>query len=173
MEQLGRRLRHDSDDVRSERRGPRQDAMRGALVMVARRWIGRAAGAALLALVVAACGGSGSPAAGTAAKTGGTVGVVATPAGTPGAGGTAVAENPAVAAAVADLAKQKGVEPSRIGVASVEAVEWPDSSLGCPQPGRAYAQVITPGWRIRLTLDGQTYEYHANQDGTTVVLCQP
>jgi hypothetical protein len=142
--------------------------------MTAKRLLGRALVPALLALAVIGCGGTGgAPATAAPAKPTGTVAVVATPASTPGTGGTAVAQNPAVMAAIADLAKQKGVDPARISVVSVEATEWPDSSLGCPQPGRAYMQVITPGWTIRLTLDGQTYEYHANSNGTAVVLCQP
>ena len=33
----------------------------------------------------------------------------------------------------------------------VYAVEWPDSSLGCPQQGRSYLQVITPGYLVSLT----------------------
>jgi hypothetical protein len=139
------------------------------------QWFGRGLALALVALAAISCGGGGgSPATAAPAKPAGTVVVVATPSpSAPGAGGTPVTQNPAVVAAVADLAKQKNVDPARIGVASVEAVEWPDSSLGCPQPGRAYLQVITPGWRIRLTLDGQTYEYHADQTGSSVVLCQP
>ena len=44
----------------------------------------------------------------------------------------------------------------------VEPVDWPDSSLGCPQPDMMYAQVITPGYRVVLALDDQEYVYHTN-----------
>ena len=54
------------------------------------------------------------------------------------------------------------VAMSEIKVVSVESVEWPDSSLGCPQEGMMYAQVITPGYVIVLEAGGQTYEFHAN-----------
>ena len=47
-------------------------------------------------------------------------------------------------------------------VRSVEAVEWPDTSLGCPEPGMMYAQVITAGYRIVLALGEQDYVYHAS-----------
>ncbi|MEN8239843.1 MAG: hypothetical protein ABFR53_11670, partial [Actinomycetota bacterium] len=46
-----------------------------------------------------------------------------------------------VAVAVADLATQRGVVPSRIAVVSAESVVWPDGSLGCPIPGMRYTQV--------------------------------
>jgi hypothetical protein len=39
-------------------------------------------------------------------------------------------------------------------------VEWSDSSIGCPQPGEAYAQVITPGHKISLRVDGRLHFVH-------------
>jgi hypothetical protein len=70
-----------------------------------------------------------------------------------------------------DLARRLGLSPGEIAVTSVEAVEWPDASLGCPQPDMTYAQVITPGYLIVLEAAGQTYEYHTNED-SSVVMCQ-
>lgn len=58
-----------------------------------------------------------------------------------------------------------------------EAV-WPDASLGCPEPGNAYAQVLTSGLRLVLAVEGsdgrETYDYRVTdfhgtlceQDGT-------
>jgi hypothetical protein len=74
-------------------------------------------------------------------------------------------------AAIDDLSKRTGVPKSDIKVVSVEAVQWSDTSLGCPQPDRMYAQVVTPGYRIVLEAGGQTYEYHSA--GVGVGLCQP
>lgn len=76
-----------------------------------------------------------------------------------------------VAAAVADLAKQTGLPADQITVDSVTAMEWPDTSLGCPQEGMMYAQVITPGYLIILRAQDQTYEYHTDQK-SNVVLCK-
>ncbi|MDH7485450.1 MAG: hypothetical protein QHJ81_04145 [Anaerolineae bacterium] len=70
-----------------------------------------------------------------------------------------------------DLSRRLGIGIEEIEVQSVEAVEWPDTSLGCPQPGMMYAQVITPGYRILLRAGGQTYEYHS--DRQRAILCQP
>ena len=51
-----------------------------------------------------------------------------------------------------------------VQVVSVEAVDWSDSSLGCPQAGMMYAQVITPGYKIVLESGGRTYEFHSAQN---------
>jgi hypothetical protein len=90
-----------------------------------------------------------------------------------GADGTAVpagmgvaippAAEAAVAAAKANLADSLSVAGEEILVTSIEAVEWSDSSLGCPRPGMMYLQVITPGFRVILQAQGQAYEYHTDQ----------
>jgi hypothetical protein len=59
----------------------------------------------------------------------------------------------AVALAIEDAAGRFGREPVLV---SVEYVQWPDASLGNPQPGMAYAEVITPGFRIILTTGGDS-----------------
>ena len=74
-------------------------------------------------------------------------------------------------AAIDDLSKRTGIPKSDIKGVSVEAVQWPDTSLGCPQPDMMYAQVVTPGYLIILEAGGQTYEYHSA--GAGVGLCQP
>lgn len=47
-----------------------------------------------------------------------------------------------------------------IEVVSSAAIDWPDSSAGCPQPDRDYLQVITPGHYVVLRHDGKTYRVH-------------
>ena len=73
--------------------------------------------------------------------------------------------------ATADLAQRTGVSTSQIQVVEATEVEWPDSSLGCPQPGMSYLQVITPGYRIVLEANGTRYEYHSNNN-TLIVFCE-
>ncbi len=46
------------------------------------------------------------------------------------------------------VAQKLGVAATELTVVSAEEVEWSDASLGCPEPGMFYAQVITPGWRV-------------------------
>lgn len=75
-----------------------------------------------------------------------------------------------VVVAIGDLAHRLSLAPSLISVAKVEPVDWPDASLACPQPDTLYAQVVTPGYRILLLAQGQTYEYHTDRT-SQVVLC--
>jgi hypothetical protein len=68
-----------------------------------------------------------------------------------------------VSAAQADHAYRLGTDAAEISVVAADAVDWSDGSVGCPEPGRAYPQVITPGYRIILDAGGTTYEYHASR----------
>lgn len=76
-------------------------------------------------------------------------------------------------AAVAHLAAELGISSEEVTVLSFEAVQWSDASLGCPQPGMMYAQVITPGYRFFLKAGGEQYEVHTDRTGQSVVVCQP
>jgi len=75
--------------------------------------------------------------------------------------------------AVAYLAAIEGVESASIQVISVEQVEWPDASLGAAQPGSLYAQVITPGYRVKLRLAGRDVELHGDGEGRWVPVKEP
>ena len=63
--------------------------------------------------------------------------------------------------AVADLADRLSIDESAITVVLVEEVVWSDGSLGCPQPGMSYAQVVTDGLRIVVEADGALYDYRS------------
>ena len=47
-------------------------------------------------------------------------------------------------------------------MAKIAEVEWRNSSLGNPQPGMMYAQMIVPGFKILLEADGAFYPYHTS-----------
>jgi hypothetical protein len=72
--------------------------------------------------------------------------------------------------AKSDLVKQFGVDASQIRVVEARAVDWPDASLGCPQPDMTYAQVVTPGYWVLLEVEGRQYPYHTDQN-EQVTLC--
>jgi len=68
------------------------------------------------------------------------------------------------------LANKLGIAPTQITLFDILAVEWPDSSLGCPRPGMMYAEVVTPGYKIQLEVDGSYYAIHSDTINR-VVLC--
>jgi len=78
--------------------------------------------------------------------------------------------SPLIDQAVADLAARLGVPASDIEVVSEDAVMWNDGSLGCPQPGMSYVQVLIGGFRIILKHGENTYDYHAGP--STIFLCE-
>ncbi len=71
-----------------------------------------------------------------------------------------------------DLSQQLQVKEPAVTIGAIERVTWPDTSLGCPQPGYMYAQVLTPGYRATVEVEGKTYVYHASDAGQ-LVLCAP
>lgn len=73
--------------------------------------------------------------------------------------------------AKADLAAYLNIEVDQIKVAEIQAVEWPDASLGCPQQDTMYAQVLTPGFIVRFDVNGKAYKYHTDEL-ENVILCE-
>lgn len=67
------------------------------------------------------------------------------------------------------LAQRANVPAADIKVVSVEGMDWPDTSLGAPQPGMMYAQVITPGYKVVLQAGERRYEYHTDMNQRAVL----
>ncbi len=70
----------------------------------------------------------------------------------------------AAARARADLAERLGLKESDINEVSVEDADFPDANFGASLADEMSAQMITPGWRIRLSAQGETFEYRANRN---------
>jgi len=83
-----------------------------------------------------------------------------------------VPAEPVQAAGTAAIAKlAAGAGSASLKLIYAAAHEWRDGALGCPEPGKIYAQVITPGW-LALVTDGKTVlEYHTDAQ-QRVVLCR-
>jgi len=65
----------------------------------------------------------------------------------------------------ADLAKRLGVSEDEIKEDAVEEADFPDMALGAPVKDEMSGQMMTSGWRIRLSAGkGGGYEYRANQN---------
>lgn len=73
----------------------------------------------------------------------------------------------------ADLANRLSVFSDDVEVLEAASVIWPDASAGCPQPKKSYAQVLTPGVRIRLKVKERVYEYHAREGGVPALCPNP
>ncbi|MHB8994674.1 MAG: helix-turn-helix domain-containing protein [Armatimonadota bacterium] len=72
---------------------------------------------------------------------------------------------PEINLARADLAGRLGVTPESVSIERFEQRDWPNTSLGCPQAGMMYAQVVTPGYYILLRHGADVFEYHSDRNG--------
>jgi len=76
-----------------------------------------------------------------------------------------------VQSALAQAEKLSGRPPSGISVIDAAAVDWPDGSGGCPQPGMGYTQAVVPGYRIRIRAGTQVLNYHATRFSVAAQFC--
>jgi hypothetical protein len=76
---------------------------------------------------------------------------------------------PAQLAAVQAVSKKYNLPVDQIHIANTEAVTWPNGCLGVVLPGVMCTDVVTQGFRIMLTANGQQFEIHTNQDGTSAI----
>jgi hypothetical protein len=76
----------------------------------------------------------------------------------------------AVEAAKQDLSRVIGLPVDQITLLSSNPTDWPDTCLGVPRTGVECQSFVTPGFQIFLAVNGQTYEYHTDINGTNIVL---
>ncbi len=76
---------------------------------------------------------------------------------------------PAQMAAIQAISTIYNIPVEQIHIANTEAVTWPTGCLGVVLPGVMCTDVVTPGFRIMLTANGQQFEIHTNQDGSSVI----
>lgn len=50
----------------------------------------------------------------------------------------------------------------QVNIKKIEPVQWPDACLGAAKPGEICAQVITPGYRLQVEINGKLYELHTD-----------
>ena len=77
------------------------------------------------------------------------------------------------AAAVQFAAAELDVDSASIQVISVDAVDWNNSCLGVDKPGEMCMDVITPGYRVLLDVDGREVAVHTNRDASYMRLADP
>ena len=69
-------------------------------------------------------------------------------------------ERGAAQLAIDTLAADLKIPRESIEVDTVKAVEWRNSSLGCPKPGVAYLDVVTPGHKVVLRVGKEIHVVH-------------
>lgn len=138
------------------------------------QFLPRIALAAAIALALAACGGNGeemsaaeTATAVPAAELGAPVPAPTTPAPTANETGLEGIQTAALKLLADDLDADEG----DFTLQSSQAVGWSDASLGCPQEGHAYAQVIIPGYKLIFNLASTSHAVHTNSDGSHMVIC--
>ncbi len=72
--------------------------------------------------------------------------------------------------AISDLSDKLQVDQQEISIVSVERHNFNDASLGCPEKGKSYAQMIIAGYIIVLKYGDTDYVYHGGLD--RVVTCK-
>ena len=81
--------------------------------------------------------------------------------------------NPDAEQAAQDVAAEAlGVAPEDVTVLEIESREYPDASLGCPQPDMMYAQMLTSGYQATVEVDGETYDLRMDTKGNGFI-CPP
>jgi len=128
--------------------------------------------AAVVATTLAACSTTGGGASGSASLR---PGPSFSPRPTPGASGSPVTgevPDAVMTAVTTDLAARLGTDVSGATVVKAEAVTWPDGSLGCPEKGVMYIQMVTPGYQVVLSFEGKTYDYRVAGEAASVRLCE-
>jgi putative hemolysin len=73
-----------------------------------------------------------------------------------------------VGAAQIRLVKKLNVKASEIKLVSIAPVSWPDSCLGLPGPDEMCAEMITGGYRVVLSVNGQNYTFRTDQTGQNI-----
>ena len=71
-------------------------------------------------------------------------------------------------AVVTDAAKRFNVAESAVVLARAEQLTWSDGSLGCPEPGRMYTQMLVAGFRVVATTGAGALTYHTDSRGIAV-----
>jgi hypothetical protein len=70
-----------------------------------------------------------------------------------------------------EAASLAGMPREQLTVERAEAVTWGDGSLGCPEPGMMYTQVLVDGYWVVIRAGDQTFDFRGS--GTSYRLCPP
>jgi len=69
---------------------------------------------------------------------------------------------PPVQLALEVAAREHDVPLTAVTLVSFAERDWPSPALGCPEEGRLYPQIVTPGYLIVVTVQAVQREYHTD-----------
>ena len=69
------------------------------------------------------------------------------------------------------LQEEMNEDAANLTLASIQKVDWSDSSLGCPESGVLYTQAIVPGFSLVFEKFGSQVEVHTDARGSRLVSC--
>jgi hypothetical protein len=67
---------------------------------------------------------------------------------------------------LADASDRSGVTVGELEILRAEYVDWPDGSLGCPEPGMYYTQAIEPGYWVEVRVGEVVLDYRLTVRGS-------
>jgi hypothetical protein len=79
---------------------------------------------------------------------------------------------------IADAARRAATGTEAITIVSSQVVQWPDGSLGCPEPDEIYPQSPVAGYRVSVKAKGRAYDYrvglpaHATDAQMQIRVCE-
>lgn len=76
-----------------------------------------------------------------------------------------------VSSVLADASRLSDLPEESLSVVRAEAVDWPDGSLGCPEPGKLYTQAIVAGYWVIVESPDRVFDYRITADGR-LELCE-
>ncbi len=66
------------------------------------------------------------------------------------------------------LSKRLGIAAESIQIIKVEKMDWSNACLDLPQAEEMCAEVITSGWLLTFSINGQEYRYRTDLAGTVL-----
>lgn len=70
------------------------------------------------------------------------------------------------------VASELGVEQETLMFIELKPEVWRDASLGCPEPGMVYAQILTEGWLVVFqNTAGELINVHAERGFDNFIIC--
>jgi len=79
-------------------------------------------------------------------------------------------EQAAIDMAIGKVNERTPVTKDSVSKLRVQAVQWPNSSLGCAEPGKSYLHQVIPGYFVSFNVSDKIYSVHIG--GDSAIICE-